>query len=566
MKTKNIEKVLLLITVTILLVGLVSAASVNKTSSTTKDTKIVKETKPIKTQESKSLKTNTKKINTTKSTDNKATKKIATSKEANNNISKKIPYKDLKNINKSIKEYSDGEYTVTISSKNHVNGKSNVYKDDGEKIPYIQTTSGTVTVDAKIKPYTDEYDGSRVFVSFWKDTGPSYTGLYDDAIIYDGKFSVTFDLKTYGNYWGCFHYSSSYGELYINQNFGIKYYNGKDENKKVKLNIQTSSNLKTDGSIKISVKALKGTTKVEDGKIRIKFNGKKIAYEKISNSKVSTYHILPNKAGKYTITAEYLKNNEKLATKNKKIKITDSEQMTFQTKSNSKTDSTHTYLVKVRNANGEANKGTVRIKLNGKVIGNKNVKNGIARIEYKMPHKAGTYKATAQFIKYGKLIHTLYININVEDSETMSLTTNTNTLRNSLHKFEVKVTNNYGKVNHGLVRIKLNGKVIAKRNVKNSIVKINYRMPNKPETYKATVEYIKYNKVIKSLSKNIIAKDYRWGSYICGERITGRHPWCGDPNIECLGTDRNIYLHSLLNGKVAKRVLRNGAYYFQTIN
>ena len=152
MKSKNIKKILLFVAITILLVGLVSAASVNKTNNN-KDTKIIKETKkPIKTQESKTLKTITKKNNTAKSTDNKSTKKITTSKVVNNSISK--------NINKTIKGYSD-DYGFKITLKDNVNGK--ILEDS---IPHIQTTSNSLTIEAKLDPYTYELDGRYAFISF----------------------------------------------------------------------------------------------------------------------------------------------------------------------------------------------------------------------------------------------------------------------------------------------------------------------------------------------------------------------------------------------------------------
>ncbi len=276
--------------------------------------------------------------------------------------------------------------------------------------------------------------------------------------------------------------------------------------KKVNLNILTSQNPKTDGKLKITIKALNGTTKLNVGKIKVKFNSKQIAYKGVYNGKITLNYKLPIKSGTYKITAEYDKNNKKLATKNKNIKIKDSEKITFKTNTNSKTDTKHTFTVRVTNANGKVNYGTVRIKLNGKTLTNKKVKNGISKIIYRMPNKAGNYKATAEYIKYDKVIQSISKNINLKNSEKITLNTKTSTIGYTDHLFEVKVTKPNGKVDTGTVRIKLNGKVIANENVKNGIIKTTYKLPNKTGIFKVTAEYIKYGKVVKSVSKNINVK------------------------------------------------------------
>ncbi len=81
MKTKTLQKVLLLIAITILLVGLVSATTTNKTS-TTKDTKVVKESSKT------SVKTATKTV------------KEPAKKVTNNTVSKKKIIKNYCNISK----------------------------------------------------------------------------------------------------------------------------------------------------------------------------------------------------------------------------------------------------------------------------------------------------------------------------------------------------------------------------------------------------------------------------------------------------------------------------------
>ena len=77
MKTRNITKVLLLLAITILLVGLVSAAQTNKTS-TTKDTKIVKDNTKTSVKTATNIKEPAKKV-----TNNTVTKKKITKNKLN---------------------------------------------------------------------------------------------------------------------------------------------------------------------------------------------------------------------------------------------------------------------------------------------------------------------------------------------------------------------------------------------------------------------------------------------------------------------------------------------------
>ena len=70
MKTNNIKKFLLLVAITILLVGLVSAAQTNKTS-TTKNTKVVKDnTKTSVKTATKTIKEPAKKVTNNKNVTN----------------------------------------------------------------------------------------------------------------------------------------------------------------------------------------------------------------------------------------------------------------------------------------------------------------------------------------------------------------------------------------------------------------------------------------------------------------------------------------------------------------
>ena len=80
MKSKHIRKVLLLVAITILLVGLASAATTNKTN-TNKDTKIIKDnTKNIKTTTAKTKKATTKTVTSNKTQTNKVKEKTSEKK------------------------------------------------------------------------------------------------------------------------------------------------------------------------------------------------------------------------------------------------------------------------------------------------------------------------------------------------------------------------------------------------------------------------------------------------------------------------------------------------------
>ena len=93
MKSKHIRKVLLLVAITILLVGLASAATTNKTS-TNKDTKVIKDnTKTIKTTTATTKKASTKTVTNNKTQKNKI-------KEKN---SEKVAQKIEKNKQKNTK-------------------------------------------------------------------------------------------------------------------------------------------------------------------------------------------------------------------------------------------------------------------------------------------------------------------------------------------------------------------------------------------------------------------------------------------------------------------------------
>lgn len=308
MTSKNIKKFLIFIAVILLFIGLASATTVNK-STTSKDKKIVKDTP----------------------------KSFNTEKVVNNN-------KNIKDIDKITKRNS----SKSIDKK---------------------------TCQTKTKP-------------------TSYKGLYYN--------------EATGEY-----YDDDYYYGYHDENDDDTYYTISMTNK-VKLNILTSSNPRTDGKLKITVKALNGTKKINVGKIKVKFNSKEITNKRVNNGKITLNYKLPLKSGTYKITAVYTKNDKKLATKTKNIKVKDSEKMTLAINSNAMGGTFHTLTVKVTKASGKVNNGTVRVKLNGKIIRNINIKNGIAKTTFRIPNIAGIYTITVQYLKYNKIIQSITKNINVK--------------------------------------------------------------------------------------------------------------------------------------------------------
>lgn len=129
MKTMNITKVLLLVTITILLVGLVSAATTNKTS-TTKYTKIVKDTTKtnVKTV-TKTLKEPAKKV-----TNNNVTKKkiennkVNQTKKTSSYTTSVSNFKQLANKLDELKHVNYEKYTINLN-KGDYNVKSNDYEE-----------------------------------------------------------------------------------------------------------------------------------------------------------------------------------------------------------------------------------------------------------------------------------------------------------------------------------------------------------------------------------------------------------------------------------------------------
>ena len=144
MKSKHIRKVLLLVAITILLVGLASAATTNKTS-TNKDTKVIKD--------------NTKTIKTTTATTKKASTKVVTNNKTQTNKikeknSEKVAQKIEKNKQKNTKTETEQEVSRWEDLQNII-GQANT--DTTIKLQKELITTDTITWG---KPYTLTIDGN----------------------------------------------------------------------------------------------------------------------------------------------------------------------------------------------------------------------------------------------------------------------------------------------------------------------------------------------------------------------------------------------------------------------
>ena len=144
MKSKHIRKVLLLVAITILLVGLASAATTNKTN-TNKDTKVIKD--------------NTKSIKTTPATTKKASTKIVTNNKTQINkikekSSEKVAQKIEKNKQKNTKTETEQEVSRWEDLQNII-GQANT--DTTIKLQKELITTDTITWG---KPYTLTIDGN----------------------------------------------------------------------------------------------------------------------------------------------------------------------------------------------------------------------------------------------------------------------------------------------------------------------------------------------------------------------------------------------------------------------
>ena len=148
MKTNNIKKFLLLVAITILLVGLVSAAQTNKTS-TTKNTKVVKDnTKTSVKTATKTIKEPAKKVTNNKN----VTKKEITKKPTNQTKKSESNTFDVSNFNALHSTLTDTyEAVITINIKSEIKLTDNTEVNNVINKVIINGNGKTINGDKKYK-------------------------------------------------------------------------------------------------------------------------------------------------------------------------------------------------------------------------------------------------------------------------------------------------------------------------------------------------------------------------------------------------------------------------------
>ena len=239
MKTRNITKVLLLLAITILLVGLVSAATTNKTS-TAKNTKVVKDTTKTSVETAtKSIKEPAKKV-----TDNTITKKEITKKPLNQTrktaATKTYTVSNFKTLHSALT--SDNYKKVNINIKSNIKLTSNTELSDSIKTLNINGNGKTINGNKKYQ-FLDIPSGSTVNIKNLKITNCK---AKDGGAIYN-KGNLTITQSTLNNnqaedYGGAIY---NKGKLIISDskfnNNKVKYYGGaicdEGNNSKIEKNI-----------------------------------------------------------------------------------------------------------------------------------------------------------------------------------------------------------------------------------------------------------------------------------------------------------------------------------------
>ena len=304
---------------------------------------------------------------------------------------------------------------------------------------------------------------------------------------------------------------------------------------------------------------------------------------KINDSKIENTKIVKTTKDPIIVKTENLEkkiNTDNNTITNKKLKDNSSKKQINKNSINNQTKKEKTYsghvdvtvaskvvynkktniVVKLYGFNPYTDTGYVYLYLDDHLIdskkASKTTKFGVTFADY------GTCKYEVDYYGYGgTAIDTGEIKIKPRYSMTLTAPSTVNP--NQKIKATVKILDKNTRISSGTVRIKLNGKTISTKHFKNGLLTITYKMPNNSGNYKLKMEYLKNNKVMKSVTKNIKIKYHKKvGKTIFGEKIIVRHNWFGEPDYEYLGTHRNIYIHERTTGNIFKRVLvRNGGYY-----
>lgn len=171
----------------------------------------------------------------------------------------------------------------------------------------------------------------------------------------------------------------------------------------------TVNNINPNTTYKYTVKVKSDYVKVNHGYLKLYFNNRCVGIKGVKNGSVSINYKLPSKKGKYKVSAVYFKNKTKVLTANAVTYVNYSHVIHLDNPLDFKKGKSVVINTSVQDGYGvKANSGKVIYYANNKKIGVAQVKNGFARLKYKVNLKAGVYTVTAVY----------YNNKNQRSSET----------------------------------------------------------------------------------------------------------------------------------------------------
>lgn len=227
-------------------------------------------------------------------------------------------------------------------------------------------------------------------------------------------------------------------------------------------------------------------------------------YDTITPKKGKTkFNLGQLEVGTHKIKIKYNTEYNKVFTSMVKVNVTRKyESIKVKIPKNLKTENKTQLLFTIKNGTQRLNTGMLNIKLNKKQIAYKRVRNGSVVIKYRMPRKADKYNITAYYIN-GKTVTNLTKPIKVYNSEILKFNPKSEVKILSKYSFKVKVKGINGKVNHGRIRLYVDGRTISEKKVRNGSAIIKYKMPLSDEYLNVTAEYLKYNKTVNKTTKEV---------------------------------------------------------------
>lgn len=533
-----------------MLVGLVSAAEANKTG-TIKDNKIIKDDNnlqlTIKVKENvKTLNKDNKEVskkNKITKTGNLTIKDDSRDKSYNDydrNSKLKLSYQKVKdktylfsvtaknsygnpiddevvvfNIDDNFeyeKRLSDGHATIKkkLTKGDHICYVSSPYEkyDEIGKIIFsndIQINSKPVSMTVDAPKKVDVAKKIKVNVKI-KDDDKS-VGSNGTLKLYindkhvstrtpnNGKVTFSLGNKKVGTNVLEFKYITSYKQL-ITKNVKMEV-----TRKEEQMSLKVPSKATTNQKISIKSKITNDTTKLNRGQVKYYLNDRLIATKNVKNGAASLSYRLPVISGSYFVEADYVNKKRILTTELALIKVTNGETLSFSTPyMDFLPNLKYTFKAKVKSPNAKVNYGSVMFVFNGKSIGTRKVKNGIASLTYKLPSKENSYSVKVVYLKNNKKILTSSDYLFVSYTHQVRPDTPLDFARGSNVVINATVlTNDLSKAQSGKVAFYRNNKYIGSARVYNGIAKLNYKANDNPGVYRVTAVY--YNNKNQQASK-----------------------------------------------------------------